>query len=217
MPTSETNGGPIPSWSYKKPRPDGTPFVAIGLSENQLTTVGLFERAASKIQKGADFHASSISAEMYKLAGGLKLDNFDVHIGTSREHGKFGLLALRVHSSKSLKHDWIILPDGRIFTAESEESRPILIDLDTFEHPDSRELVEDEDRIINALAFKAGLLRDKKTGNFVEKTEGGERNDFEEVFLAIGVSQGEIDQVVIPNAGASEGLVFDSGLSSEAT
>jgi len=79
--------------------------------------------------------------------------------GISKEHGEFDLLALRIpHVEGGLMEDWIIFPDGEMYTARVTQSNPDVVDLDTFEIPTDDQLINGRNELLSNLSIRFGSL-----------------------------------------------------------
>lgn len=116
--------------------------------------MGAFTKASDRIDRARGPYAYYLRTELGRFAeavADIDLGLFDVVHGKSEEHGEFDLFALRI---PDLMHEWLILPDGHMFHARLTRDNPDVVDLDTFEHPDDGQLVNDQFKIIKELSRK---------------------------------------------------------------
>ena len=135
-------------------------------------TLAAFKRADAAIDwKGGRIHAYYISSQIGDLTMRLvPQDAFETHRGIVEGHGEFEIGMIRIYSTdRSLLRDWLILPDGDIWTCGVNRAHPDLLELDTLKHPTTKELIRDRGMLMDAVAVKAGLFIDPKTGEY--KTE----------------------------------------------
>lgn len=141
-------------------------------SEAQLSaesTLKAFRRAETVIDtKGARIHAYYISAQIGDLVENyVPIEALEIHTGTVEGHGEFDLLMIRGFSTnRSLLRDWIILPNGQIWTCGVNQANPDLLELDTLELPTNEELVQDRKMLMDTIVPKTGLVIDPKTGEY---------------------------------------------------
>lgn len=155
----------LPEW--------GTPEPISVKTETPFDAVNKANAAIDR--QGARILAYYISSQIGNLAGKIvPLDAFETHKGISEEHGEFEIGMVRVYSTnRSLLRDWVILPDGNIWTCGVNEQNPDLLELDTLERPTDKELIKDRTMLMDAVAAKAGVFINPKTGEYRPKEVQG--------------------------------------------
>lgn len=142
---------------------------SLELSTKSETPLEAYKKAIYTIDRqGATIHGYYISNQLGNFVEkNVVIDSFDTHRGIVDGHGEFEVLMIRVYAvNRSLLRDWIILPDGDIWTCGVNRDNPNVLEFDTIERPTSEELIRDQEHLMFAAAIKAGLVWDDDAKEF---------------------------------------------------
>lgn len=171
------------------------------LSGKSETPLEAYKKTLHEIDRqGAKIHSYYISNQLGNFVErNVAIDSFDTHRGVVDEHGEFELLMIRVHVvNRSLVRDWIILPDGDIWTCGVNRDNPNVLEFDTIECPTSEELIRDQEYLMPVAAIKAGLVWDDDAKEFKQPAVD-EQEEATKEFLAVFGDDPEVVHVSSKN------------------